>query len=1580
MEAQAMTTAEISTYWQQQLAGLPPSLELPFDHPRSSTTSHERTYLSFSLSNSCYARLKDLTLRFESSLYLTLLATFKILLHRYTNQEDIVVGYPIYHQNVSQSGELQTYFTIVPLRTDLSGNPGFGELLKRVHTVFSDAFEHKDFSPEMLSTVLRPDQELGSSSLFQTVFAYPSDRDNDIKINELQKCFEKGYGKMPFCDLGLFIKETSSGISAVWQYNASLFETATISRMTGHFQKLIDGLLADQEQQISCLPLLSKEESHQLLFQWNDTSAQFPDEQCIHALFEQQVQISPHAVAVTFENEKLTYAELNKKSNQLSHYLREMGVKEETLVPICMNRSLDMIVGMLGVLKAGGAYVPIDPKYPLSRIQYMLKDTNAWIILSTKDNKEILKPAGISNTIDLQEDWKIIKKQPTSDPVPIAKPSNLAYVIYTSGSTGVPKGVMIEHRSVYTFLCWCSKEFSSSRFNIVYASTSICFDLSVFEIFWPLSIGKSIRLIENGLHIGKYLHDDTGVLINTVPSIVHNLLRDETDLSNVSVINMAGEPVPLQVQQSLDADRIDIRNLYGPTEDTTYSTVFRLRNGKPALIGKPISNTQIYILNRQNQACPIGITGEICIGGAGLARGYLNRPELTAEKFISDPFSILSTSRLYKTGDLARYSNDGNIVYLGRIDHQVKVRGYRIELGEVESALMNSGWLEQAVVTASTDQENNQRLIGYCVPGWQVIKAKELELYEKQVESWKHIYDGEYASKKASINEEFDTAIWKDSFTGNPIPEEQMGEWLQDIVEVILSEKCGNVLEIGCGTGLIYFQLAGKVQKYIGTDFSTASIDHINQVIRKGLRDYGSTVLKVSAAHQVSLANDDKVDTIVINSVVQYFPGEQYMNEVINRCMSLLKEGGRVIIGDVRDNRLLDLFKMRLRMQQTAPSVSIQKFKGAVEQDVLKEEELCFNPAYFYKLQSVYPQISHVEIRWKNCAHENELTLYRYTVVIYVGTTAVPVNPDWQEWQGFYDSPSIIKQLEEGAETVALQNVPNFRMWREQLIEKAVINNAARTVGDLMELTIQEDNENAQIKGMISLAEHKGYHVRFLLNEDPLKMDIVFVLAVSCGGIRRPSVKARPKTGYPDTNIPLLHEIYASLQHDLKALLKECLPAYMIPSFLVFMQALPLTPNRKVDRAALPLPDEQRPVSENDFVGPRDVLELQLTKIFEKCLKIQPIGIRDNFFELGANSLQAGYIFSRIRKTLGKQLHLATLLQAPTIEQLAARIRKEEKSASWSPLVPIQPNGSNPPLFCIHGGVGTVLFYRDLANHLGPDQPFYGLQAKGLNGIGIPHTNIHEMAADYIKEIRIVQPEGPYHLGGYCFGGIVAFEMAQQLTKQGLKVALLANFNAVSPTYVEPVKPGVESQEVQHVGKFKSLFAKLSRLRKNIEPLSVAQKFVYVASQLKNKLIGWSRLLTYIVLLKLQRLVYKLCTFFKRPMPDVVARFYLWEMNGRMISTYRPKPYAGTMVIFRSPEIYQDPSLGWADYVEGNIETCDIAGDHENRREIMNEPFVHLLAEELKTYIGSKRTESNLSFDKNDSEGSAYGHVTPTLV
>jgi amino acid adenylation domain-containing protein/non-ribosomal peptide synthase protein (TIGR01720 family) len=516
-------------------------------------------------------------------------------------------------------------------------------------------------------------------------------------------------------DLSLNIQETANGLRCIMEYNTDLYEEETIGRMAGHFGKLLVSVSGSQDDKVSDLSMLDATEQR-LLEKFNDTAAIYPKESNIVNLFEAQVSTTPNVTAIIVDGETISYKELNERANQLARYLQRAGVTAETLVPVCMERDIAMLVSILAVLKAGGAYVPVDMDYPAARISYMLTDTAAQVVLCSKNSKNKLSDSLNRQTLIVidGEQQAAISAESSSAIETAIKPDQLAYVIYTSGSTGTPKGVMVEHGNANAFIAWCISEFAGYDIDTVYASTSVCFDLSVFEMFYTLSTGKTIRLLTNGLAIKNYLPVDKNVLINTVPSVMESLLAEGVDFSNATVINMAGEPVPLHVLKGLDTDNIAVRNLYGPTEDTTYSTCYVLDKNLPVLIGKPIANSRAYIITQDNKEInPVGVPGEICIGGAGVTRGYLNKPELTNEKFIKDIYSSEPDARMYKTGDIGRWLPNGNIEYLGRKDDQVKVRGYRIELGEIENALAESGLIKQAVVLAREDKNGNKRLVAY---------------------------------------------------------------------------------------------------------------------------------------------------------------------------------------------------------------------------------------------------------------------------------------------------------------------------------------------------------------------------------------------------------------------------------------------------------------------------------------------------------------------------------------------------------------------------------------------------------------------------------------------------------------------------------------------------------------------------------------------------------------------------------------------------------------------------------------------------------------------------------------------------
>ncbi|MEG4277135.1 amino acid adenylation domain-containing protein [Microcoleus sp. MON1_C1] len=727
-------------YWKQQLSGSLPILNLPTDFPRPAVQTFQGARQTWELPKDLSLVLVQVGQQEKATLFMTLLAAFKTLLYRYTGQTDILVGSPIANRNRSDIESLIGFFvnTLV-LRSDLNGNPTFRELLRSVREVALGAYAHQDVPIEKLVEELQPERDLSYSPLFQVGFALQNGLTQTLELPGLTlNSHEIDTGTANF-DLMLFLEETDRGLTATWEYSTSLFQPSTIARMHGHFQILLEGIIANPDTRISELPLLSDRDRHQLLIEWNNTQVDYPKDSTIHQLFEAQVQQTPDAVAVVFENQQLTYKELNQKANQLAHYLQKLGVKPEVLVGICTERSLDTIVGILGILKAGGAYVPLDPTYPRDRLAFTLEDAQISLLITQKKWANIL-PESRAEIVEIEQ-WKASDNLSETSPfeVKIERPnsSSLAYVIYTSGSTGRPKGVAIEHRSAIAFLHWAKQIFSPSEQEGVLASTSIGFDLSVFEIFAPLSWGGTVILAENALHLPTLKAAEKVTLINTVPSAIAELLRINGIPKTVRTVNLAGEALPNTLAQQLyELPHIQkVFNLYGPSEDTTYSTFALIEKGaeRIAPIGRPIANTQIYLLDRHLQPVPVGVFGELHIGGDGLARGYLNRPELNAEKFIPNPYSDRPEARLYKTGDLARYLPDGNIEFLGRIDNQVKVRGFRIELGEIEAALSQHRNVRQAVVVVREDEPGNKCLVAYAVLSQEgAIAASELRSFLKE--------------------------------------------------------------------------------------------------------------------------------------------------------------------------------------------------------------------------------------------------------------------------------------------------------------------------------------------------------------------------------------------------------------------------------------------------------------------------------------------------------------------------------------------------------------------------------------------------------------------------------------------------------------------------------------------------------------------------------------------------------------------------------------------------------------------------------------------------------------------------------
>jgi amino acid adenylation domain-containing protein len=731
-------------YWKEQLAGIPPSLDLPTSHPRPAVQTFRGAFEPFILSQGLTEKLRALSRQEGVTLFMTLLTGFQSLLSRYSGQDEVVVGTPIAGRTRRETEELIGLFvnTLV-LRGDLRGDPTVREMLQRVRQVTLGAYENQDIPFQRLVEELQPPRDLSRSPLFQVMLVLQNTSGPQASMNagHWAESIEVQTGVAKF-DLTLFLSEDGGGLAGALEYNTDLFEPAAVKRMIAHFEQLLGAIASEPERRLSELPLLDDAERRRMLVEWNATATADRPGECVRQMFEAQVERTPDALALTFGEQRLTYRELDSRANQLAHHLRQTGVGPDTLVGILMSPSVEMVVSVFGVLKAGGAYVPFDHMSPDERLAYQVKDAGVKVTLTQPPLSGRLA-ALPTRAVCPEVERHAIDAQPTSVPPNLTLPAHLAYVIYTSGSTGRPKGVMIHRDGLANYLRWALKTYTGGGGAPLHSS--IGFDLTVTSLFLPLLRGETVVLLEQDQtleNLGAALSGNVKFgLLKVTPShlqFLNQLLPKGRMKCFPEAVVVGGESLAgeeLERWQS-EAPATRLVNEYGPTETVVGSTFFEVPAGRrfkgPVPIGRPIDNTQIYLLDSAQRPAPVGVTGEIYIGGAGVARGYLNHPGLTAERFVPDPFGPFGGARLYRTGDLARYQPDGILEYLGRSDNQVKLRGYRIELGEIEHVLMAHRAVSEAAVLLDGGR-GDERLVGYvALEDGQAVEPQELRRHAKE--------------------------------------------------------------------------------------------------------------------------------------------------------------------------------------------------------------------------------------------------------------------------------------------------------------------------------------------------------------------------------------------------------------------------------------------------------------------------------------------------------------------------------------------------------------------------------------------------------------------------------------------------------------------------------------------------------------------------------------------------------------------------------------------------------------------------------------------------------------------------------
>ncbi len=1293
-------------YWREALEGME-ALNLPLDRPRPAIASFEGASLRLGLPLALVERLRELGRSENASLYMVLLAAFQVLLHRYSGQEDIVVGSPIANRNRTEIEGLVGFFVnSLVMRCDLSGRPSFREALRRVRAGALAAFAHQDLPFEKLVEELRPERKLSQNPLFQVMFVLQNAPIGSFELPEIKLApFELDVTRTRF-DLELHLWEQRVGLLAVAFYNTDLFDRETIERLLGHFRSVLEEGVARPDVRISDLSMLGSDERRRLVAEWNDTVVPLP-ERSVTEQFEARVKERPSGLAAICGEEQITYGELNRRANQLAHRLRKEGVSAETLVGICAERSIEALVGFVGIVKSGGAYVPLDPSYPAERLRWMVDDLSVKVVVSERKLEELV--AGMGATVVSLEEGSL-SLEPTSNPESWSRPENLAYVIYTSGSTGRPKGVGIPHRAIQR-LIWKTNYVELRAEDRMAMASNLSFDAATFEIWGALSRGASLVVIprEVALSPGEYtkeLSRSSVTMVFLTTALFNQLARERVEaFRGLKQVLFGGEAVdPVWVRRVLEEGGPGrLLHVYGPTETTTFASwheVTKVDQGACTVpIGVPLTNTQLYVLDADMSPMPVGVPGELYIGGAGVARGYVNRPELTGEKFVPDPFGGEAGARLYRTGDLVRWSGEGKLEFLGRVDHQVKVRGFRVEPSEIESAMLGFPGVRDAVVVAresEADATGSKRLVGYVVsePQGRVEEDAGGELQREQVTRWRKTYDeviyGEMETGAETPT--FNIAGWNSSYSGKPLSAEAMGEQVEQTVSRILSVGPERVLEIGCGTGLLLFRIAPHCRKYVGTDFSPVALGYV----REHLDALGekSSVVELSER----LANDFRgiepgsFDVVALNSTIQYFPSVSYLLEVLEGAVRSVRDGGHVFLGDVRHFGLLEAFHTAVVLSQWEGGTTTERLWTRVRQRVEQEQELLVSPALFRSLGSRMERVKGVRIQPKRGREVNELTEFRYDVFLQVGgEPRLLPDVEWQEWgaSGFSLEGLERRLSEERPEVLGLSGIPNRRVWK-WVEARRLLSGSARDRDELNEV-LSRSNEGVDPEAIWRLSERHPYRVEvsWLSNREDGSYEAILVREDqsdwegALGWFPEGALEVERASEWTELgNEPWKGGLTRGLVPRLREHLMGKLPEYMVPSVLVLLSELPLNPNGKVDREKLPSPESARPELAVGYVAPRGPVEEGMSDIWSDVLGVEQIGVHDDFFELGGHSLLATQVMSRVRHAFQVEVPLRSLFESPTVaglsETVAAARSRGDGEAPSEPMSRVRRDGALP--------------------------------------------------------------------------------------------------------------------------------------------------------------------------------------------------------------------------------------------------------------------------------------------------------------
>ncbi|MET8975603.1 amino acid adenylation domain-containing protein [Streptomyces sp. NPDC004539] len=1386
--------------WRHSLAGVDePTLVAPGNAGRPPTLPDT---LEAALDERTTAELTARIRRHGLTLNTVVQGAWALALARLTGRDDIVFGVTVSGRPSEVDGVermIGLLINTVPARLRIRPEATLAELLDGLQQEQGRLLPHQNLG----LTEIR--QQAGAGALFDTLMVfqnYPTAPSAERRTAGDVRLVDSYSVDATHYPLGLTVFPGDT-LRLCLDHQPDAVNRDTAERLLGWLVRIVEAVAADPLRPLSDVEVLDPAERELLLGTGHGRVQDVPA-LTLPDLFEAQAARTPDAVAVAADGGRLTFAELNAAANRLARTLIGRGAGPERLVGIALPRTADLVVAVLAVLKSGAAYVPIDTDYPAARVTQLVTDAAPALVVTTGDLRAVL-PEG---TPVLLLDTDPAAEQPATDVgdderATALAPDHAAYVIYTSGSTGVPKGVVIAHRSAVNLFHDHRAELyrpqtarvSADRFRVALAA-SISFDASVAGLLWLLD-GHELHLLDD-----ECRHDPAAFVayataarldvVDVTPSFAEQLV--EAGLltrARPALLVVGGEPMPASLPAELaGAPDTVAYNFYGPTEYTVDATSHQVGAGREQVIGRPVWNTRAHVLDPDLSLTPVGTVGELFLTGAQTARGYLGRPGLTADRFLPCPYGAPG-ERMYRTGDLVRRLPDGNLVYVGRADDQVKVRGFRVELGEIESVVRQHPAVDRGVVVARADRLGNQQLVAYVVPssGPAAQGPEADDATERQLEEWLQVHEA-IDTEPIPFGEDF--GGWDSSYTGDPIPLPEMRQWRSEVIRRIAEHDPVRVLEIGVGSGLVLAELVGRVEEYWGIDLSPTAIALLETHVREqGLT--GKVRLRSQPAHVTDGLPAGYFDTVVINSVVQYFPHGDYLRQVVEQALDLLAPGGRVFIGDVRRAKTLRAFHTAIQAGRTADGQDSGRLAATVERALLLERELVIDPEFFTGLAAESGgRISGVDIRLKRGEPHNELTRHRYEVVLHKGPASAVSYAGLPEvaWDQDTDRLDGLAGRLAGYEgPVRVTGIPNARLVPEVSAADRLADGAPL---DQVEALLERTPAHAVDPEAVH-AWGRAHGRGVLTTWSRTAADAFDAVVLPTPGepsaltdvYAAPAGTASWRTAVNDpAGARRTGELAVSVRHHVGSVL----PDHMVPSAVVVMDSLPVTPNGKLDRRALPAPDLSAAASDR---LPRDEREETLCRLFAEVLGIERAGIDDSFFDLGGNSLLAIRLASRVRAVLDVELPVRVLFEASTVEALAARLGADDREAGLGVLLPLRPRGSRPPLFCIHPAGGLAWPYARLVQLLDAEQPVYGVQAHGITRPDLAPRTIQEMADSYVEHIRTVQPTGPYHLLGWSWGGRIAHEVAVRLGELGQETGLLALLDS-RPSTPDSALPGEE--------------------------------------------------------------------------------------------------------------------------------------------------------------------------------------------